>query len=358
MKILQIFPGKVWGGAEQFVLDLGLSLRDQGHEVEFLARRSEAVVARLEASVDFSVVDLGSRLLHGRKPDPALVMAVGRADVVHVHDIAQVGQVMKAVDLAGSDTRIVLTRHIARASRTLPWRRRSLKRLHRMLFVSDLGRRLWQSVNGWMPDDRCKVIHNSIPPYVETEADNLRQRYAVKPGVPLILFTGRVRESKGCQILVEALVRIRDLDWTMVFVGTCKPADFDKELVRIAQRGGIGHRIGFYGFSDNVRALIRQADLGVAPSIVREACPLSPMEFMQAGVPVIATDNGAQPEYITDGTTGLLVPPDNVDALANALRSMVTDRKKRERLGCRAAEYFDSKLSYHHFIGEILDAYS
>lgn len=358
MRILQIFPGKVWGGAEQFVLNLGLALRDKGHEVEFLVRRSDAVIARLENAVEFSVVGLGGGVFPFGKPDPVLVEAVRNADIVHVHDISHVDAVFRAVDIAGSHAKVILTRHIARASRTLPWRRGSLKRLHRILFVSHLGRRLWQSVNSWMPAEKCMVVHNSIPPYAGAEAEDLRQRYAVRPGVPLILFTGRVRESKGCQVLVEALVRVRDLDWTMIFVGTCKPADFDKELVRIAQRGAVGHRVGFYGFSDNVRALIRQADIGVAPSIVREACPLSPMEFMQAAVPVIATDNGAQPEYITDGETGVLVPPDNVEALAAALRSMITDPRRRQRIGRRGAGYFAENLSYQRFIDEILRAYS
>ncbi len=356
MKIVQIFPGKVWGGAEQYVLDLGKALSAEGHEVSYVARPSGAVSSRLKGAIEFTLVPLGG--FFSVKAARMLAPVVMDADVIHVHDAGLVPAVMKAIDLSGSKARVVLTRHIARASHTMPHRRGAMRRLHRMIFVSDLGRRLWQSVNRWMPDEKCLTVHNSIPDSPAAEVEDLHARFGVDEKTPLIMFTGRVRKSKGCETLVRALGKVRDLRWMMLFVGTCKPADYDKELIEAARECGIADRVGFYGFSDRVRSLIPQAAIGVAPSIVREACPLAPMEFMQGGVCVIASDNGAQPEYITDGKTGLLTPPDNIDALAAALRTVLTDYKMRRRLGEAGRAYFRSSMSYRSFLDAILAVYS
>lgn len=356
MNILQIFPGKVWGGAEQYVLDLGKALEAHGHNVVFAVRNSRAVISRLESRVEFTVIPSGP--LGGLRLSPALAPLLREADVVHVHDISQAAAIVRAVHKTGVSPRIVLTRHIARQSSTIIWKRRSLLRLHRMIFVSDLARRLWCGANTWMPTDKCVTIHNSIPPYqAPHNVPDLRERYGMAPDTPLLLFTGRVRKSKGCAVIVEALGKIKELPWMMVFVGACKPTDYDKELLETAAGLGIAHRIGFMGFSDCARALVRQADVGLAPSIVREACPLSPMEFMQASKCVIATDNGAQPEYITDGETGLLVAPASADLLEKALRSVITNPGKREDIGRCAGEYFLEKLSYTDFVDLILNAY-
>lgn len=351
-----VFPGKVWGGAEQYVLDLGHALEQQGNNVKYVCRDSRAVISRLEGRVDFNVVKMGGLL--DRKSAKELSRLLKGIDVVHVHEASHVRIVMEAATMAGEKPRVVLTRHIARPSRTMPWNRSAMKKLHRMIFVSDLARNLWCGANRWMPAEKCVTIHNSIPPYTKSDAENLRSRYGIDATTPLIMFTGRVRKSKGCGVLVEALGRLKELPWMMLFVGTCKPADYDKELLLDAREAGIADRIGFYGFSDNVRALLRQADIGVAPSIVREACPLSPMEFMQASKCIITTNNGAQPEYITDGVTGLLVKPASVSELEAALRTALTDTRKRDALGKAAGEYFESHLNYADFVKSIIKAYN
>lgn len=356
MNIMLVFPGKVWGGAEQYVLDLGHALEQQGNSVKYICRDSRAVISRLDGRVDFNVVKMDGLL--DRKSARTLSSLLKGIEVVHVHEASHVRTVMEAAEMAGEKPRIVLTRHIARPSRTMPWNRSALKKLHRMIFVSDLARNLWCGANSWMPAEKCITIHNSIPPYTETQSENLRRRYGIDASTPLIMFTGRVRKSKGCGVLVEALGQLKEVRWMMLFVGTCKPADYDKELLLDAREAGIADRIGFYGFSDNVRALLRQADIGVAPSIVREACPLSPMEFMQASKCIIATNNGAQPEYITDGITGLLVKPGSADELAAALRTVLAAPNQRDALGKSAGEYFEKHLNYADFVKSIIKAYN
>lgn len=358
MRIIQLFPGKIWGGAEQYVLDLGKALHKQGDEVTYLARNSAPIRKRLQGKVTlhtlpfagawdfYSIVRLAARL----KREPA--------DIVHIHDTRFVPIAMAAKWLSRSQAKIVLTRHIARSSVTLPWFRFMFKRLHGMIFVSGLAKRMWADANPWMPEEKMNVVLNSIPAHTGKTADvSLRRQHHIAEETPLIVFTGRIRRSKGCAVLVQALGKIRQLPFAVVFIGAGKPADYPSRLLQLAQRYDIQDRIVFHGFSDQTRLLIQEADIGVAPSIVRESCHLSSMEFMQAGKCVITTNNGAQPEYITAGENGLLVSPGDPDELAAALKKVLQQPQYRTELGEKAKCYFDRHLSYERFIARINKLY-
>lgn len=354
MKIVQIFPGKVWGGAEQYVLDLGRALTARGHEVTYAARAATAVTARLDAErIPYLALPKGPK-----SAPEALGTLLARADIVHIHELKHAPMACKAVRIAGSGARTVCTRHIARGSRVWPWRRKAIRGLHRLIFVSDLARRLWSKANGWMPQELCVTVHNSIPDAKpDPSAPDLRKLYGIGSETPLLMMTGRVRESKGCSDIIAALRRLSHLPWEMVFVGACKPADYGEKLMREAAEAGIAGRIHLYGFTPDARSLVSQADIGLQPSRVREAFGLSQIEFMQAGKAVITTDNGAQPEYIIPGRTGLLVPPAEPDRLAEAILALLEDDSGRAT-GARAKAYFDSHLSYNLFVDKILQAYS
>ncbi|MCM1292551.1 MAG: glycosyltransferase family 4 protein [Bacteroides sp.] len=340
----QIFPGKVWGGAEQYVLDLGRALVAQGHEVEYYCLDSAPVISRLNAeNIKYKVI---SSSLDGLNAS---------ADVVHIHDTRYVSPAIKRT---AAPTKVVLTRHIARASRVMPWYRKAFRSLHAMIFVSHLSEKMWRGVNSWMPDEKCCVIHNSIPEMNPVEMPDLRSRFGIGSDLPLLMFTGRVRRSKGCAVIVEALPRlIRKC--AVVFVGTPKPADYDQKLKRLAERLGCSDRIFFYGFTDAVRSLLPQADIGVQPSIVREAFGLSQLEFMQAGRPIVTTDNGAQPEYVDDGVTGMLIRPDDPEALAEALNRLLEDYpRSTAEMGRAAAEAYRHNFAYDIFVSNILKVYN
>ena len=90
--------------------------------------------------------------------------------------------------------------------------------------------------------------------------------------------------------------------------------------------------------TDTIAARLREVIAAVVPSIWFENAPLSVLEPMALGVPVIASQIGGIPEMIDDGQDGLLVPPGDVDALATALRHLDEDRDRARHLGARALE--------------------
>ena len=357
MNILQIFPGKVWGGAEQYVLDLGVALSRLGHGVHYAAYDNRAILDRVEENVmtfpfrgicDWNTITRLARFVQEKN-----------IDLIHIHDTRFVPMVILAKKYGKRDVRVVLTRHIARASRVFPFYRNLFRSLHCVIFVSDLARKMWYSVNTWMPREKIHVVLNSIPDVVEESGyESLRQKYQIPNNIPLIVFTGRIRRSKGCAVLLEALAALKNLPYHVVFVGSCKPKDYISCLSDMAKHYGISDRVSFYGFSRNVRLLIKDSDIGAAPSIVRESCHLSAMEFMQAGKCVITTTNGAQSEYISSGETGMLVSPKSANELAEALAGLLNNMEECRRIGERAKTYFESNLNYSRFIQHIVDCYS
>lgn len=360
MNILHIFPGKVWGGAEQYVLDLGKHLEAQGHRVSYLSYAVAPIVERLPAGLNhstlpfFSSIDLYSAWKMAKQIDSLNI------DLLHIHDKRFLLLAIWAKKWAKHPCKVVLTRHIARKSAVCPLFRWAYRQLHRMVFVSQLSKTLWHEANEWFPSSLCTVILNSIPPVERKEeaVPQLREQFRIPIDVPLLIFTGRVRKSKGCATLIEALAQVSDMPFHLVFIGQCKPVDYDKKLKEIAEMYGIADRISFYGFSKEVRSLIQQADIGVAPSIVKEACPLSPMEFMQAGKPIVTTNNGGQTEYVSQEESGFLVPPKSVEALSQALRKLLEQPALREKMGTSGLHYFQSHLTYEHFISKVLAVYT
>ena len=100
---------------------------------------------------------------------------------------------------------------------------------------------------------------------------------------------------------------------------------------RIAQLG-LGDRVHLLGFRTDIPELLAGCDLFVLPSLF-EGLPLSILEAMAAGKAVVATAIGGNDEAVVDGVTGLLVPPADPEALADALRTLLREPERRRRLG-------------------------
>ncbi len=153
-----------------------------------------------------------------------------------------------------------------------------------------------------------------------------------------LLCLAAVTRAKGHDVLLGALTEIADLEWTLTCVGAVdlEPSYVDG-LREVALRSGIGDRIRFAGplTGDALAATLAQTDLLVSASR-HEAYGMGVTEALAHGVPVVVSDVGGHHEAIgatgTAGGGGILVPPDDPDLLATALRAWLTDRAARRRL--------------------------
>ncbi|MFH1184159.1 MAG: glycosyltransferase family 4 protein [Chloroflexota bacterium] len=151
---------------------------------------------------------------------------------------------------------------------------------------------------------------------------------------PTILSVGRIVHQKGFDLALIALAGVRDLPWEWRIAGDGPQLGNLKETI---VRQGLQDRVHFLGWTD-VAGLIKEyqgASLFLFPSR-HEGMPNALLEAMASGLPVIASRIAGNEELVVPGETGVLVAPEDADALRESLRTLLTDEGQRQRMG-RAA---------------------
>lgn len=177
----------------------------------------------------------------------------------------------------------------------------------------------------------------------------LRQELGLRPAARLVGLFSRLNPMKGVPYFLEAAAalaeRFPDVCFLVVGDGAIK-AELEKQACHV----GLGRRIVFTGFRNDVPELLSEAAVSVLPSL-SEGTSNTLLESMAAGVPVVATAVGGNPEVIEHGTSGLLVPPRDSAALAAATARLLEDRELAARLGQagmrRVRELFSIEASVH-----------
>ena len=172
---------------------------------------------------------------------------------------------------------------------------------------------------------KLTIVPNGVDParFAPGPADaRLGDSLGLDPAVPVVGYFGRLERGKGVDVLVDAATRLHGkLPATaFLFVGE---GPLGETLMARAAAAGLPAR--FTGQRDDVAALLRLCAVVVLPSR-QEAFGRILIEAMAVGVPVVATAVGGIPEVCVDGVTGLLVPPEDPDALAVAIALTLTDQ--------------------------------
>jgi colanic acid/amylovoran biosynthesis glycosyltransferase len=350
------FPARPGDGTPEFVLTLAESIRDfdvtvvaprvpggARHEmvdrvrvrrVAYFPRRweglaADAIMPRLRAD-KWRVIE--APFLIG-----ALVIATWRevrrqgAVAVNAHWILPAGLIARAVHVL---TRVpyVVTVHGADAYTFRGGLARRLKRLvlRRAAAVLPVSR------------DIARTLELDDVPVLRMGVDTASIRAAVGERTPqqgLLVYVGRLADKKGIDVLVEALVQVPSARVQVIGDGPDRVA-----LVALAARLGVADRVRFSGKlpKREVLAALARAQAVVIPSKVgaggdMEGTPVVLCEAMAAGVPIVASDLGGLGECLDDGTTGLLVPPGDPDALAATLIKVVSGSVDLDMLGRSAA---------------------
>jgi glycosyltransferase involved in cell wall biosynthesis len=136
-------------------------------------------------------------------------------------------------------------------------------------------------------------------------------------------------------------------------VGEAGPDDRDYQaaLAARASRLGLGRRVIFAGLRTDVPALLAASTVSVMPSL-NEALSNVLLESMAAGAPTVATRVGGTPEAMDDGVTGLLVPPEDAAALAEAVGRLIDDPARAAALGGAARETVERRFSLQRMVDD------
>ncbi|GBD25687.1 N-acetyl-alpha-D-glucosaminyl L-malate synthase [bacterium HR30] len=206
---------------------------------------------------------------------------------------------------------------------------------------------------------RGVVIYDALDPVDFTPrrpAAAVRAELGVPEGAPLIGVVGNVQEWKGQIVLVEALAQLvsRVPDVRGVIVGGVHRAGdrYFQALLERAKELGVSDRLVVTGFRTDVADIVNALDVLVHTSVRPEPFGRVILEGMMSGKPVVATDAGGVPELIEHGQTGLLVPPGQAGALADAIATLLGSPDARQAMGERAKTWATQRFSLARHVEE------
>ncbi len=328
-----------YGGSGAVATELGLHLADRGHEVHFISYAQPFRLDRFRERVYFHEVEMEEYPLFEHPPYTlALAVAIHgtaqkqKLDLVHVHyaiphaTSAWIAQQM----LAETDEALPVVTTLHGTDITLTGLHPSFHSITRFSILRSQG---LTAVSRWLadatvrdfgvPEERIEVIPNFIDPEVYHPGREPCHRSALAPGGEKILMhVSNFRAVKRVQDCVDILARVRRrIPARLVLVGD------GPERPRVQERAeelGVDGHVMFLGKHPSVEELLACADVFLLPS-GSESFGLAALEAMACGAPVVAARVGGVPEVVPDGLGGHLLALGDVDGMAEAVLSLVSD---------------------------------
>jgi glycosyltransferase involved in cell wall biosynthesis len=330
----------------------GLAAR--GHDVHFLSsveRTDKEMRRRLERVPGVRCVSIAMTRAAGLKDGPALLAIrrylrqQGPFDIVHGHS-SKGGALARLAALGLPGARLYtphafysMSSGLSRASRFgYALAERALARLCSKVVCSSMLEQEHARAIG-IQAEKLAIVGNAIMPPAIAPAARARFGFGGERSI-IIGFVGRLEYQKGPDLLLKAFARAstRNSRLRLVVIGDGTMA---QALAGIAEQAGIQDRVAFLGRRKSTDYLA-SFDVLALPSRY-EGFSLMPLEAMYAGLPIVCANVGGISESVTDGKTGLVVPPEDEIALANALLALSENASLRLAMGEAA------RKRAHHF---------
>ncbi len=335
-----------FGGAERLAQTLAIAMENRGAQCRILC--FDAITDNVEPLLRHGIpVELIKRRQTPFDPLACLrlVKRIKALDLqlLHAHDLASLAYAVTAAALLGLP--VVMTEHSRHYIDARPVRRLEKRLLcrgvRRLVAVSPELAHASLAKDG-VAADKLLVIENGVDIERFAAADGRvpRMELGLCPEALLIGMVGRLEEIKGPDVLLEAFARLARAYpvAALAFIGE---GSLKEDLRGRAKALGLSPRTHFLGARPDIPEIMAGLDVLVLPSR-SEGLPFALLEGMAAGRAVAATSVGRMPPIVApsrEEPNGLLVPPDNADALAAALGSLLADASLRQRLGCSARNY-------------------
>jgi L-malate glycosyltransferase len=361
VRLLNVVATLMCGGTETHFMSLGRSLDPCRFDLEFacLRRRGGFVHELAERGIpllEYNIATFRSVKALGHQARLARHIAERRIDIVHAYSFYGNVFAIPPACLAGAPVVIASIRDLA------PYLTPAQKRVQRLvcrfadcIVVNAEAVRNWLISEGYDPS-RIVVIRNGVdvsPCSRATAWERLQGELGLSQASPLVGVVSRLHRLKGLETFLEAaaIVATRFPSARFLVVGDTSPDDraYRFELTSLARKLGVIDRVVFTGLRTDARELLAGVTVSVMPSL-SEAFSNVLLESMAAGVPVVATRVGGTPEAIEDGVNGLLVPPADSNALANAISEVLAHPVLAARLGHAARQSATTRFSTEQMV--------
>ena len=348
-KVLWVAKGLGPGGMEQLLVNHA-AVGDQellDYHAAYLVDRPNTVAPTLEAKgVQCHRIGVAD------PRDPRWILHLvalvrrERFDVVHFHSPFMASLARPALRGLPHRPRIVYTEHNSAECYATPtrWANLATYPLDDARFAVSAAAR--DSTPRRLASGTEVLIHGVDVQRISTMAvgrDAARAELGLRDGDQLIGIVANLRRAKAYHVMLAAARRVIDEDAGANFVSLGQ-GPLESELRSLHADLGLGRRFRFLGYTPNATEVMSAFDVMSLSSDI-EGLPVSVMEGKALGLPMVTTSVGGLPEMISDGVDGLLVPPGDPDALADALLRVLRDQDLRNRLArasADSAERFDA----------------
>lgn len=360
MRITLLTTGLQVGGAERQVCSLAECYSMAGHDVQVVSLTGDAIIFPSDGSIEVvelkaekKILSMISAYLRARA-----TISKFRPDVVHSH-MVHANIFSRLLRLTARFPKLICTAHSSNEGGRI---RMLAYRLTDSLcdIMTNVGEASKQiSINrGAVPAHKIIAMYNGINTdaftYDMSSRVALRKDLGVEDNVKVLLAVGRLTEAKDYPNLFAAfsIVHAQDPSTRLVVIGCGEEESYLRSL---AQHLDIKEHICFLGLRHDVSAWMSAADLYVMSS-AWEGIPLVLLEAMSCELAVVATDCGGIKEMLNG--FGHLVPPQNPNALANAIVSALSlDSSERNSITTMARKYVESKFSLQSIANKWLSIY-
>lgn len=353
LRLLFVNSIQMFGGGEVWMLRTLALLKEEGHRVWLLCRPG----TRLVQEAVRQAITVQTMRMRGDF-DPLAIWQVFR--LIKRHRIQVVLTNMdKELRFAGIAARLAGVRAVfPRRGIDYPlknrWRYRfAYTKLASMVIAnSEATARALRRNAPWLPEERITVIYNGVDPApFACAARRLRQEYRLPAHAKVIGFVGQLDERKGIYYLLQAFEQVyrRHPEAVLLVVGEGPLREW---VVTTAAARGLASAVILTGFRDEVPAVMRSIDLLVLPSLW-EGFGIVLIEAMAAGKPVVTTAVSSMPEIVLHNRTGLLVPPGNVEALAEAMCALLEEPARARRMGRAGRARVEERFADRRMLREL-----
>lgn len=231
--------------------------------------------------------------------------------------------------------------------------------LYRLAFRNSdvilLSKYLYPDIQKYVSEERVHYCANGIPENGERKTEN-GERRTEKKNVE-ILFLSNLIESKGVFVLLEScrILRDKQLKFHCTFVGGVGDVSqemFNDKVIQL----GLGNCVCYKGKKHGVekKSEFERADIFVHPTY-NDCFPLVLLEAMQYSLPIVSTFEGAIPEIVEEGKTGILVPQKDAGALAQKLEILINDKELRLKMGGAGRAKYEREYTLEVFENRFKD---
>ncbi|SFD74246.1 N-acetyl-alpha-D-glucosaminyl L-malate synthase BshA [Bacillus sp. OV194] len=356
------------GGSGVVATELGKLLAEKGHEIHFITSSLPFRLGKVYANIFYHEVEVNNYSVFKYPPyDLALASKMAevakreKLDVIHAHyAIPHAICAFLAKQMAGEQLKIVTTLH--GTDITVLGYDPSLKEMIKFgIENSDAV----TAVSNSLKDDTYKLlgVKNEIQPiynfvdereYFKQEATHLKKGYGIKPEEKVIIHISNFRSVKRVPDVIKAFHKIvSTIPAKLLLIGNGPEFTVACKMV---QELDIENHVLFLGKQENVAELFSISDLKLLLS-EKESFGLVLLEAMACGVPVVGTNIGGIPEVILDGETGYICELGDIDGIAAASLSILTDENKQQTFAYQAMQHVRDHFHSSKIVGDYEDLY-